>query len=121
MLSSLHRPAVLSLAFLLIGCSEGVPKDIIQQIQPQIVDCLIIGDKTKSDANAQVSPATKKRMAAIAVSAAKKHWSFSDEPQNQTVNLIFSTSGSKYSCDFSQTNDKNWELRSIYRDGGKVR
>jgi hypothetical protein len=121
MLSSLHRPAVLSLAFLLIGCSEGVPKDIIQQIQPQIVDCLIIGDKTKSDANAQVSPATKKRMAAIAVSAAKKHWSFSDEPQNQTVNLIFSTSGSKYSCDFSQTSNENWELRSIYRDGGKVR
>ena len=121
MLSLLRRPAALSLAILLIGCSEGVPRDIIQQIQPQIVDCLIIGDKTKSDANAQVSPATKKRMAAIALSAAKKHWSFSDNPENQTVNLVFSTSGSKYSCDFSQTSNEGWELQSIYRDDEKVR
>ena len=112
---------VVSLIMLLIGCSEGVPKDIIRQIEPQIIDCLISGNKTNADVNSQVSPATKKRMAAIAVSAAKKHWSFSGDSLNQTVNLVFSTSGSKYSCDFAQTSNENWELLSIYRDGNKVR
>lgn len=85
-----------------------------------MVDCLTLGNQTFNTSNQGVSPATKKRMAAIAISAAKKRWSMSDVSSGKVVNLLFTTSGSTYSCDFSLTTDQTWSVISIEMDGNKV-
>ena len=120
MATLISRFCLILVFVLLTGCSDGVPKEYIKGIQPQMVDCLTLGNQTFNTSNQGVSPATKKRMAAIAISAAKKRWSMSDVSSVKVVNLLFTTSGSTYSCDFSLTTDQTWSVISIEMDGNKV-
>ena len=111
----------LILVFVLVtGCSGGVTKEYIKGIQPQMVDCLTLGNQTFNTSNQGVIPATKKCLATIAISAAKKRWSMSDISSGKVVNLLFTTSGSTYSCDFSLTTDQTWSVICSERDSNKV-